>query len=91
MDRSIGDTNIELNMVISPSLWLIPSSLIILKNPIVGFNGQLRVASSVMEFGRNVSINYFGSVHNQPKMVYQEAAHPLEQTEPKIHKEVSNQ
>ena len=94
MNRSISDTNLLLNIAISPSLWLIPSNLIILKSPIVDFNNKLRVANSVTKFGRNISINYFGSAHNQPKKVHQEAAHHLEtieQTEPKIHKEVSNQ
>ena len=31
-----------------------------------------------MKFGRNVSVNYFVSTHNQPKKVHQEAAYPLE-------------
>ena len=85
MNRSISDTNVVLNMVISPSLWLIPSNLIILKNPIVGYNNRLRVANSVVKFGRNVSVNYFGSAHNQPKKVHQEAAHHLETLNDKKH------
>ena len=62
MNRSISDTNVMLNMAISPSLWLILSNLIILKNPIVSYNNQLRGANSVMKFG---------SAPNQPKKIHQ--------------------
>ena len=31
MNRAISDTNVILNTVVSPSLWLLPTSLIILK------------------------------------------------------------
>ena len=38
MNCSISDTDVTLNMAISPNLWLIPSNLIILKNQTVGYN-----------------------------------------------------
>ena len=59
MNRSITGTNVVLNLAISPSLWLIPSNLIILKNPINGYNNKLRVTTTNMKFGINENLNYF--------------------------------
>ena len=41
INRAISDTNVVLSLAISPSLWLLPSSLIILKNPVYGYNNRL--------------------------------------------------
>ena len=56
MNRSITDTNLVRNLAISPSLWLIPSTLIILKNPIKGYNNKLRIATTNMKFCINADI-----------------------------------
>ena len=57
MNRSITDTNVILNLAISPSLWLMSSNLIIIKNPIKGYNNKLRVATINMNFGVNENLN----------------------------------
>lgn len=50
-----------------------------------------------MKFGRNVSVNYFGSVYNQPKKIHQESPSNHVETlekqsvDSKIYKEISNQ
>ena len=59
MNEAVRDTNVILNTAISPTLWLIPSSLIILKNPI-GCNNKLRVSIQDMVFGINNKLNYQG-------------------------------
>ena len=61
MNEAVSDTNVILNTAISPTLWLIPSSLIILKNPIEGYNNKLRVSTQDMVFGINKDLNYQGS------------------------------
>lgn len=60
MNITISSTNVILNVAISPSLWLIPSSLIILKNPIEGYNNKLKVSNENMKFGINKNLNYYG-------------------------------
>ena len=62
MNTAITATNIVLNVAISPSLWLIPSSLIILKNPIEGYNNKLKVFDENMVFGINENLNYYGKI-----------------------------
>ena len=57
MNRTITDTNIILNLAISPSLWLMSNNLIIIKNPIKGFNNKLQVATINMNFGVNENLN----------------------------------
>ena len=57
MNRTITDTNIILNLAISPSLWLMSNNLIIIKNPIKGFNNKLQVATINMNFGINENLN----------------------------------
>ena len=47
MNQAISSSNVVLNTAISPTLWSIPSSLIILKNPIDGYN-KLKVSSENM-------------------------------------------
>ena len=61
MNQAISSTNVVLNTAISPTLWLIPSSLIILKNPIEGYNNKLKVSDKNMVFGINKNLNYYGS------------------------------
>ena len=61
MNQAISSTNVVLNTAISPTLWLIPSSLIILKNPIDGYNNKLKVSNKNMVFGINKNLNYYWS------------------------------
>ena len=58
MNQAVSDTNVLLNTAISPTLWLIPSSMIILKNPIKGYNNKLKVSTPDMFFGVNNKLNY---------------------------------
>ena len=58
MNRAITDTNIILNMAVSPSLWLLSNNLILLKNPIPGYNNRLKIASKDTKFGINEKLNY---------------------------------
>ena len=58
MNQAVSATNVVLNTAISPTLWLIPSSMIILKNPIEGYNNKLKVSTQDMFFGINSNLNY---------------------------------
>ena len=60
MNVAVSATNVVLNTAISSTLWLIPSSMIILKNPIEGYNNRLKVSSEDMTFGINENLNYYG-------------------------------
>ena len=59
INEAISATNVVLNTAISPTPWLIPSSLIILKNPIEGYNNKLKVSTKDMKFGINKGLNYY--------------------------------
>ena len=59
MRKAIKDTNVVLNMVISPGIILIPSNLIILNKMIPGYNNVLKLATKGMRFGKNDKVNYF--------------------------------
>ena len=48
----------NMNRPISPSLWLLTSNLIILKNSIQGYNSKLKTATENMVFGVNNGLNY---------------------------------
>jgi hypothetical protein len=58
MRRAIKDTNVVLNMAISPGLILIPSNMIILKEKVAGYNNTLTLATRDMKFGSNTDVNY---------------------------------
>ena len=66
MNQAVTATNVVLNTAISPTLWLIPSSFSILKNPIEGYNNKLKVSNENMVFGVNDNLNYFGKVKSSP-------------------------
>ena len=70
-DTSSWMNNVNLNLAVSPSLWLLPSNLIILETPISGYN-KLRIATTNVKFGSNTTVNYFGSIHNQAPSHYLE-------------------
>ena len=72
MNQAITSTNVVLNIAISPTLWLIPSSLIILEKPIVGYN-KLKVSDETMKFGLNKNVNYYGNTNAQPKKIHQDS------------------
>ena len=57
MRRAIRDTNVVLNMAITPGVILIPSSMIILSEMIDGYNNILTLAKSGMTFGKNNDAN----------------------------------
>ena len=54
MRRAIQDTNVVLNLAISPGVILIPSRMVILEKPIPGYNNILTNATSKMTFGVNL-------------------------------------
>ena len=58
MRKAIQDTNVVLNMAITPGLILAPSNMIILKNKVEGYNNVLTIATNAMKFGVNTKVNY---------------------------------
>ena len=58
MRKAIQDTNVVLNMAITPGIILIPSNMIILKNNVEGYNNVLTIATNAMKFGVNTKVNY---------------------------------
>ena len=58
MRESISDTNVVLNMAISPGMILIPSDLIIQKERTPGYNNILTLATEDMKFGKNDDVSY---------------------------------
>ena len=60
MRKAISSTNVVLDMTIIPEVVLIPSSMVILKNPIPGYNNVLTTATREMGFGKNDKINFQG-------------------------------
>mgnify|MGYP002803942344 CR=1 FL=1 len=58
MRTAIKNTNVVLNMIISPGVILIPSELLILKEPIPGYNNVLALATKGMVFGENKNLKY---------------------------------
>ena len=58
MRTAIENTNVVLNMAISPGMILVPSDLIIQKEKIPGYNNVLTLATDKMKFGKNTGVNY---------------------------------
>ncbi len=58
MRTAIKNTNVVLNMAISPGMILVPSNLIIQKEKIPGYNNVLTLATDKMKFGMNAEVNY---------------------------------
>ena len=74
MNLAISDTNVVLDIAISPSLWLLPSNMIIQKTTIPGYNNMFRVATKNMKFGLNKNINYYATIRkNTPKKIHQDS------------------
>lgn len=72
MNLAVSDTNVILDTAISPSLWLIPSNMIIPKIIIPGYNNMLKIADKSMKFGLNKNANYYVSVGNSQKKIHQD-------------------
>ena len=62
MRTAIKDTNVVLNMAITPGIILIPSNMIILKNKVEGHNNVLALATKTMKFDVNSKLNYTSRV-----------------------------
>ena len=58
MRTAIANTNVVLNMAISPGMILVPSDLIIQKVKIPGYNNVLTLVTDKMKFGKNTGVNY---------------------------------
>ena len=58
MRLAIKNTNVVLNMAITPGIILIPSDMIILKGKVAEYNNVLTLATKDMKFGVNEDINY---------------------------------
>ena len=69
MRKAITDTNVVLNMVISPGIILIPSNLIILDKMVPGYNNVLKLATKGMKFGKNDEVNYFKPASTEPNRI----------------------
>ena len=57
MRTAIENTNVVLNLVVWPGIILIPSSMIILKKRVEGYNNYLTLATKDMKFGVNEDVN----------------------------------
>ena len=57
MRTAIQATDVILDTAITPGISLIPSSLVILKEPIPGYNNILLTANNSMSFGMNKEVN----------------------------------
>ena len=66
MRKAIQDTNVVLNMAITPGIILIPSNMIILKSKVVGYNNVLTLATNAMKFGVNTNVNYIAPTTKKP-------------------------
>ena len=58
MRTAIKETNVVLNMAITPGIILIPSNMIILKENVAGHNNVLTLATKEMKFGVNENVNH---------------------------------
>jgi hypothetical protein len=66
MRKSIQDTNVVLNLAISPGIILAPRRMVILEKAIVGYNNILTIATKDMSFGKNGGVNYKKTVQKVP-------------------------
>ena len=57
MRLAIKNTNVVLNLAISPGLILIPSNMIILKEEVAGYNNTQTLATKEMKSGVNEEVN----------------------------------
>ena len=78
---AIKNTNVVLNMAITPGIILIPTDMIILTEKVVGYNNVLTLATKDMKFGVNENVNYVkpGSHPGNAKQGVAEPANPASQ------------
>ena len=69
MRTAIKETNVVLNMAITPGIILIPSNMIILKEKVAGYNNVLTLATKEMKFGVNENVNYVKPVQQVTEVV----------------------
>ena len=68
MRTAIKNTNVVLNMAVTPGIILLPSNMIILKEKVAGYNNALTLATKEMKFGVNENVNYVKPVEtSSPK------------------------
>ena len=79
MRTAIKDTNVVLNMAITPGIILIPSSMIILKDKVEGYNNVLTLATKTMKFGVNTDVNYVAPVVLKPPVAPTTTVKPVVQ------------
>lgn len=87
MNKAITDTNVIQNLAISPNTWLVPGSMIILKERIAGYNNLLKRASEDMKFGINHSVNFTEIKKKVVKKIVTHKPKKLHQDEQSIEKE----
>ena len=58
-NQPVTDTNAVFNKAVCPTLWLLPSNMILLNKPIPGYNNKLKVSDASMKFGLNADIYLF--------------------------------
>ena len=73
INRAVSNCNTILNLPTSLSYWLKSNNLVILENPIEGYNNRLKTATSSMHFWINQI--YYEKHKVVPKKVHQEAQH----------------
>ena len=61
MRTAIKNTNAVLNLAISPGVTLIPSEMLILKEPVPGYDNVLTLVKHIV-FGENGKVNYYKPV-----------------------------
>ena len=66
MRKAIQDTNVVLNMAITPGIILIPSNMVILNNKVEGYNDVLTLATNAMKFSVNSKVNYVAPTTKKP-------------------------
>ena len=64
MRTAAKNTDVVLNMSISPGVELIPSEMTILKKPVPGYNNVLTLATKDMRSGKNDKLNFYEPTNN---------------------------
>lgn len=67
---------IRSNLAFCPSTWLMPSSIVILKTLIPGYNNILKTSTAKMKMGVNKTVNYVGVPEPVPKKVHHDEDPP---------------
>lgn len=88
MRRAISDCNSTLDLAISPSTWLLPSNMVILKEIMPGYNNTLlRASERGMKFGINSGLNYHKPTV-VPKKAHQDGGSDLGEQPKKVNQAV---